>query len=86
MCLLVERCGITLCLVVDARCGSCMQCGAIFNNAQSLPSPEGISIACVQRLKIIKNLVIIIAGSWVWQLLEEHSTCLFCGGHFEQVM
>ena len=36
-----ERCSITLCLIVESHCSSCMQCGAVSNNTHSLHTTEG---------------------------------------------
>ena len=36
-----SRCGLTLCLATDARCSSCIQCGAIVNNTLTINVAAG---------------------------------------------
>lgn len=36
-----SRCGLTLCLAADARCSSCLQCGATVNNALTISIEAG---------------------------------------------
>ena len=62
-----------------------MQCGAMFNNRWSLPSSEGRDRERERERESYTDIRLVPLGSWVQKLLDENSTCLFCGGHFEQI-